>query len=102
MENIHPSFYWKQPYEEETIYIDWANRIASGDSLTATFSLKIYDKDAVDKSTTMLGTPARTGNKIYVTVKAGTAGQTYLIVNQVTTTLGDKKEVDLPVLIKEL
>lgn len=102
METIHPSFYWKQPYEEETIYIDWANRIASGDSLTSTFEVKIYDKTDTDKSSTMLGTPARTGNKIYVTVKGGTTGETYLIRSKVTTTLGDKKEVDLPVLIKEL
>ncbi len=83
-------FYQKQASEIETIEIDWADRIdalgVSGYAISAV-EAKVYDSAGTDVSATMLeGSGSYAGQKVYFTVKAGTAGADYAARIKVTLT----------------
>ncbi len=72
--------YEKQPSEQESVKVQFANRINSfvvaGYAITA-IEVKIYDDAATDKSSTMLDSSSYSGTDVYLTPKGGTDGKDY-------------------------
>ena len=96
---LNPPTYTKQPWEEETISIDFTNRITGDSVLSAT--VKIYDSDEKDVTATMLDSSSVASPYVYAKIKAGTPGGRWNIQIRVTTTNGDLKEEDLPLYVTE-
>jgi len=72
----------------------------------STTVVAVFDSSGVDVSSTLIqGTPARTGNYVYVTVKAGTDGQDYYGRIRVTLTKAlsedEKIEADFLIQVRE-
>ena len=98
-----PSTWIKQAWELRKLEFDPTDALATGDSLSTVDSVKVYDSLGVDKSTDMIdGTPQISGGKLYVSIKAGDAGQYYWLRIRVNTTNGDKIEDDLKIKCKNI
>jgi hypothetical protein len=101
--------YEKQPFDVETIEIDWSARInalgVSGYAISAV-DVKIYDSAGIDKSADLLeGTGSYSGVYVYFTVKAGTAAQDYAARIRVTLTKAEYttlyQEEDLSIRVRQ-
>lgn len=88
----------KTVYEKFGCYIDFANLLQAGETLTLG-SVKATDvyTGADVSSTVIAATPAPgiSGTKVTFWVQAGTAGHTYAISAQVTASGGEALEGDL-------
>jgi hypothetical protein len=92
----------KQPAERFSIGVDWRDRLAATETLSAA--------EATAQRLDLDGTPAPevldgygiAGPVSYVTVKNGTSGVTYKITVRVTTTLGNVYEADLTMRVLEV
>lgn len=77
---IHPD-YEKQPWEQRTLEVDFtkqAEELITDGWAWGTVTVVIYDSSGTSVDATMQqGSCSRTGNYIYFTVKAGTAGEDY-------------------------
>lgn len=73
--------YTKQPDEQETVRVDFTNRISSfvvAGYTASTGTVTIYNSAGVSVNSTMLqGSASVSGNYIYFTIKAGTADTNY-------------------------
>ncbi|OIO42022.1 hypothetical protein AUJ63_04210 [Candidatus Pacearchaeota archaeon CG1_02_35_32] len=96
--SLSPKIYYKQPWEEETIKIDFSSRIESGDSISSAI-IKMYS-DGIDVTTSMIISTSIISPYIYVKIKDGTDGM-YNLALQITLTSGEKREEDLMVSVKE-
>ena len=95
---MDPKHHEKQSYEKHRVKIDFSgdDRIISGDSLNAaTLSVKAFDDDETDVSSTIIASSSVSGNYVYVWLQAGTDGEDYDIRVRIDTTLGEKLEDDL-------
>lgn len=82
--------YCKQPFEVETIKIDWHSRIntigVSGYAIS-TVAIEIFDSKGQDKTTNMLeGSVLYSGTDILLTIKDGMDGEDYFARIRVTLT----------------
>jgi len=102
-------FYQKQPWEQETVRLDWSNRISSvplsGYAISAV-AVVVYDTDGNDVSSSMLeGDPSYSGNYAYATFKGGTDGQKYYARFRITLTKDaadtQYQEEDLIIVVKQ-
>jgi len=101
--------YEKQPAEQETIEIDWTDRAGNlvvVGYVLGTVEVKIFDSSGVDVTSTMTqGSPSITGFKVYVTIKAGTAGNQYKLRCRATLTKAgatdQTQEADLLIKVTE-
>ena len=91
----------KQPYEELYRYVDFADRIASGDAINAC-TITAMDQDGTDTTGSMITDPSTySAGKVYYTLKGGTDGNTYTIRFRATSVDTKKVEEDLVVVVKE-
>lgn len=76
----------KKAGEEVLFHFDWSRRLLTGETITA---------QAVTHSPSGLtiGTPSLSGSKVQVSIKAGVAGVTYSLLCEVSTSLGQKRQV---------
>ena len=98
---LSPRQYIKQSWEEETIDIDFSERIAVGDSISSVLS-KMEDANGVDVTVSMISSSTVTSPHIYIALKNGEDGKRYNLGIKVTLSSGQKKEEDLVVVIKNI
>jgi hypothetical protein len=102
--------YQKQPWEQETLKIDWSSRIASipisGFAITSV-AVSVFDEDGTDMTDTMVqGDTTYDGeNNIYPTFSGGEDGKKYdarirVILSKAGET-DQKQEEDLRIKVKE-
>ena len=84
--------YPKQPWEEIPDYIEFAERMASGDGIS-TKTVTGYGPTGQEDSSIVSG-DSIDGTKIRFTYKGGTDGNRYKISIQIVTNLGAKLEED--------
>lgn len=101
--------YKKQPWEVETIKIDWSSRISSiarsGYTISAV-SATVFNSAGDDVTSQILvGSANYSGTDIYVTLSGGITGGTYNLRVRVTSVKGgyddQKQEEDVTVVVKE-
>lgn len=85
----------KQPSESKVLYIEFANELESGDSLSAITSVTESTGGITITSTSISGT------KVAGTYAGGTDGTTYTIEAIVTTANGETLEVDVYLLVTD-
>lgn len=101
--------YKKQPWEQETIRVDWSQRIASlplSGYVISAVTCAIFDSSSIDVSSAMLeGSPTYSGNYIYATFKGGSTGESYYARFRVTLTKSGAdtqyQEEDLQIVVKQ-
>ena len=93
----------KQPYEELPRYVDFVDRIATGDTI-ASCTITAVDESGVDATATIVpnGASAYSVAKVYYTLKGGTDGETYKVTFRAVSTAGAKVEEDLMVDVRQL
>lgn len=88
--------YVKQPWEQRTIRFNWTDDcqpLIDNGFAFSTLEVKVYDTSSVDQSASMIqGTPYRTGNYIYATIKGGADGSNYYCRIRVTLTKTDSED----------
>lgn len=94
--------YWKKSSREEmTVSFDASNLVASGDTISAADVL-VLDQSGADVSDTLAPDAAGIDGLIVTQkIEAGTAGQNYLAVLQLTTAAGDELEDTLNIRIRD-
>lgn len=101
MSDFDPGAYHKQPFDEETITLNLSNRIGAGDNIY-TASVKIFDKaDESDVTAQMLVDYSISSPYVYVKIKNGIHSKIYDLRVRVTTTNGEKRELDLRICVVE-
>ena len=85
----------KQPSESLGLYIEFADKLASGDSLSTVISVTESTGDIT------IGVPSIVGTKVLATYAGGTSGTLYTIEATVTTTDGETLEVDVYLLVSD-
>jgi hypothetical protein len=98
---LDPNIYYKQPWEEETIEVDFTNRLAAGDSLSPVATVTIWD-GATDMTTDMITSTTVVSPKVLIRVKGGTSGATYKMRIRAVTSNGEKYEEDLSVRVRQI
>lgn len=101
--------YKKQPWEQETVRVDWAQRITSlpiSGFVIAGVACIIFDSSAADVSSAMLeGAPTYSGTYVYLTIKGGTDSNNYHARIRVTLTKDGAdtqyQEEDLLIIVKQ-
>jgi len=99
---LQPGIHVKQPWERDYIAIAFANRLATGDSLSTIEECKCYDEDGADVTATLTDAPVISGSDVNVWIQAGTDGEIYYLTVKVNTTQGGKKEEDLIIEVAEV
>ncbi|MBN1254010.1 MAG: hypothetical protein JXA50_01885 [Deltaproteobacteria bacterium] len=97
---LNPNSYTKQPWEEETIKIDFTERLAAGDSLSS--ALVTIWEGTTEKTTEMIGSSSVENPYVIVKLKAGEDGINYSLRVRATTSNGGKYEEDLVVRIRQI
>jgi hypothetical protein len=97
-----PLVHTKQPSEKDYIAVAFANRIASGDSVSTIEECKCYDEDGADVTATIILSPVVSDNDVNLWIQAGEDGKTYYLTVKVNTTQGGKKEGDLIIEVNEV
>jgi hypothetical protein len=97
---MNPYIWTKQPSEVRKLEFDPAKALATSDTVTSATAV-VYDGDTDVSSTMISGSVIISGNKVYVTIKAGTDGSTYWLRVRAVTTLGDTIEDDLKIVVKQ-
>lgn len=101
-----PEIFEKQPWEEFSIWGDFINNAATGETAKLSSSSVIAeDKDGIDVSITVLDQAAIavSGTQLKVKVRAGTANVSpYKITFKIGTSLENQWEVDVMMKIKSL
>jgi hypothetical protein len=102
--------YEKQPWEEETVEIDWTKRAGSlviaGYAISA-IDVKVYESSVAgtEHSEMVVDTPSYIGFLVYVTLGGGVSGTDYFARFRVTLTKGpatpQKTEADLLIKVRE-
>lgn len=90
----------KQSYEELLRYVDFVDRIATGDTI-ASCPITAADEEGTDVTATLITAGAITGTKVYYTLKGGTNGKVYKVSFKAVSTAGSKPEEDLFVEVKD-
>lgn len=91
----------KQPYEILLRYVDFVDRIASGDTI-ASCPITCADEGGTDVTTaTIEGPTSLSGTRVYYTLKGGTDGKTYKATFKAVSTAGAKVEEDLVFSVRE-
>jgi hypothetical protein len=85
----------KQPSESKVLYIEFADQLATGDSLSSITSVT----EATSAIT--IASTAKSGTKVQGTYSGGVDGVTYTIEAIVGTTLGETLEVDVYLLVTD-
>lgn len=83
----------KDPSAELTYFVNWTKWLGSDTIQTSTWNVPV-GLEAV-------GTPTNTTTHAYVKVKGGTLGETYNLVNTMTTVSGEKEQATILLYIKE-
>lgn len=84
----------KYPPENKTITFEFADKLASGDSVSTIAAVTA-------SAGISLGTPALSGSVVSVRVSGGTSGNDYTVTCQVNTTNGDLLELKVTVEIRD-
>ena len=96
----------KQPWEQRTIRFNWTDDcqpLIDNGYAFSTLDVKIYDVNSVDVSSSMIqGTPSRTGNFVYATIKGGSDGSDYYCRVRVTLTKdgSESEQIEADLLIQ--
>jgi hypothetical protein len=90
----------KQPWEELIRYVDFVDRLATGDTI-ASCPITATDEEGTDVTATLITAGAISTTFVYYTLKGGTHGKTYTIRFKATSTAGAKVEEDVVVVVKE-
>lgn len=99
---MDPAIWTKQSWEERKVPFDVTDSLAPGDSLASISGITVWE-GTTDKSATMVsGVPTFSGNKAYAVIVGGTDGHTYWVRVRLLTTLGDKIEDDLKLLVRDI
>jgi len=94
----------KQPGEEYYVGLDFYKDIDDGGTATiADYDLTVVDAVGTDVTETLVDTTKTTTSeqRLLFWIRAGTSGQTYKITGEVTTSTGEKYEMDSGIYIKE-
>lgn len=83
----------KDPNSTITYYVDWTDFLGSDTIASSAWT--------VPAGLTQVGTETHTTHIAYVQVKDGVLGETYVLVNRVTTASGQIEDQSLPIYIKE-
>jgi len=100
--------YTKQSWKQETIKIPWSEKISdlvrSGYAISA-LTVTISDSTGTSVNDAMLVGSTYSGTDLYITIKAGTDGESYNCRVQVTLTLtgydNQKQEGDLKITVTD-
>ena len=98
---LQPDIHVKQPWERDYIAIAFANRLATGDSLSSIEECKCYDEDGADVTATLTDAPTISGSDVNIWIQAGENGKNYYLTVKANTTQGGKKEEDLIIAVTE-
>jgi hypothetical protein len=79
---------YKQPAEIRTLTLEFADKLATGDSLTGTPTVQA-------ETGLIAGAPVISGTKVLVQLSGGIDGSRYGVSCQVSTTQGDLLELDV-------
>lgn len=90
----------KQPSEELLRYVDFVDRLATGDTV-ASCIISARDGSGADAPTVIYGPSAIVGTKVYYTIKGGTHGETYTYTFRAVSNANAKVEEDLVVNVRE-
>lgn len=91
----------KQPYEELLRYMDFVDRIATGDTI-ASCPITATDIEGTDATAALItGPTALSGTKVYYTLKGGVHGMDYKVSFKAVSTAGASVEEDLMVNVRE-
>jgi hypothetical protein len=93
----------KQPAEKIDAALDFAGRLATGESLTAVASFTATKvSDGSDATTTIFATPdpAVSGTTVVFWVQAGAHGDRYTLTFRVTTSRGQTLEGDVTLSVR--
>jgi hypothetical protein len=96
-----PSSFEKQPWEVRQIVVDFSNALSPGDTVASISGITAWESTTERTSTVVHGSGSIVGNRVYLTLKAGTDAITYDIRIRVITTNGDQIEEDLSLVVKE-
>jgi hypothetical protein len=90
----------KRPDEKFDIEVDFADDMESGDAISSS-SVEAFDQSdpSTDLTATLTENLATVGAIVSVRFKAGTAGKTYVLRYEITTTGGDVFEHDVIVAV---
>jgi len=91
----------KQPWEELLRYMDFVDRIATGDTVASCPIVATDEEGTVVTGSMIDGPTALSGSRVYYTLKGGTHGKTYKINFKAVSTAGNKPEEDLMVEVRE-
>jgi hypothetical protein len=93
----------KQPGEKLHLAVDFTKGLATGDTVTSTYDIDVYDPLGADKTSTILsnGTKQLSGNVLSGLFVGGTNGYRYKIHFSMTTNNGELLEEDIYLLICE-
>lgn len=93
----------KQPFEELLRYVDFVDRVATGDTI-ASCTITATDESGVDVTATIVpdGVTLLSAAKVYYTLKGGSDGRTYKVTFRAVSTAGSKVEEDLIVDVRQL
>jgi hypothetical protein len=80
----------KRPSEEFRLGWDFVDDIEAGDTLLAQEVKCLKASDGSDVTATMIESPSLDGTTVLAQVQGGTAGETYHVRFQATSTAGDK------------
>jgi len=98
--------YTKQPWDQRTLRFDFEDDcqpLLDDGYAYSTLAVAIFDSAGADQSSSMIqGTPSRTNNHVFVTVKAGTDGSDYYgrIRLTLTKTAYDSQQIEADFLIQ--
>ncbi len=102
--------YEKQPWEQETLQVDWTNKavslVVSGYVISAVEVKAYASTDGEDKTDTMIeGVPWYSGYNVFAIIKGGTDGLDYYIRFRVTLSKAgatdQKQEADLLLKVRQ-
>lgn len=87
----------KQPGEARVIPFEFADKLGTGDSISAS---SVAGSITADAGITVAA-PQQSGTLVLCKVSAGTDGQNYRISCKITTTLGEILELDVIIQVRE-
>ena len=91
----------KQPNERFKVFIDFAKRLQTGETLNSVSVTSKKVADGSDSSATIISQAAVNGPKLEARVSAGTAGDDHVVQMRASTSLGNTLEDEISLLIRE-
>jgi hypothetical protein len=97
---MNPKNWLKQPAEIRILEIDCTDAVPTGASISSA-ETKIFDSEGTEK-TDMIGTSSKSGLKILIQVKGGTAGEDYSLRVRLNLSNTEIAEDDLKIFIRQI